>query len=153
MNNKFIIFLGSGGLAHKIPFLQGTFGTLEAAIIYLIISKVAPGRIQLFCYSLIVFFATMTLILGDKYEEHLMKKDPPSFVLDEMAGFFCSIIFLPISYLYLILAFVMFRIFDIWKPLLISRVQKIPGGLGILADDLLAGFCANICCQIIRITI
>lgn len=150
MNKKLIIIIGSGGFAHKLSIMPGTFGTIEAVIIYAAIIWLAPAQLYVWSYGLIIFFTLLTLLIGAAYEQYCQKKDPPAFILDEIAGFFCSVIFLPTNLFYIALAFILFRVFDIWKPLFIRKVQNLPGGLGIIADDLLAGICANICCQIIK---
>jgi len=150
MNKKLIFFLGSGGLTDKLTLLQGTVGTIEALVLFFFLNFLFPGQIQLICYFSICFFTLASILLGASYENYLSAKDPPSFVLDEMAGFFCSVIFLPVSVFYVLAAFVLFRVFDVWKPLLIGKSQKLPGGIGMVIDDLLAGICANICCQILR---
>jgi phosphatidylglycerophosphatase A len=112
-----------------------------------------PAKLYLGCYILLVFFTFISIVLGDYAERYFRKKDPPAFVLDEIAGFFCSIVFLPPSFTYIFLAFIIFRILDIWKPFPARKLQGLLGGLGIVIDDILAGFYANICCQIIRLLI
>ena len=70
-------------------------------------------------------------------------------MIDEVAGFFVALLFIPFSILNLFSAFVLFRLFDIWKPLFIKEFEKLPGGLGITLDDVAAGVVANLCLQII----
>ncbi|MEK7310297.1 MAG: phosphatidylglycerophosphatase A [Planctomycetota bacterium] len=148
--NKLFVIIGSGGLGHKLPLLQGTFGTLEAVVLYLAVLVWAPEQANLWAYGFIILFTVLSLALGGTSEQYFKAKDPHPFVLDEVAGFFCAVIFLPTAYFYIICAFILFRIFDIWKPFPIRRLQDLPAGAGIVADDLLAGFYANICCQTIR---
>ena len=148
--NKLLVVIGSGGLGHKFPLLQGTFGTLEAVVLYLAVLAWAPAQVNLWAYGFIILFMVLSLALGGLSEQYFKAKDPHPFVLDEVAGFFCAVIFLPTTCFYIIGAFILFRIFDIWKPFPIRRLQDLPAGVGIVADDLLAGFYANICCQIIR---
>jgi phosphatidylglycerophosphatase A len=150
MNNKLWVIIGSGGLAHKLPFLQGTFGTIEAVLIYVAIIFLSPSQIYLWSYGFIILFTVLSIVLGAVSERYFNTKDPYPFVLDEMAGFFCSVLFLPASFLYIMLAFILFRMFDIWKPFPIRKSQELPGGVGIVADDLMAGFYTNVCCQIIK---
>ena len=148
--NKFLVIIGSGGLGHKLPLFPGTFGTLEALALYLAVLTWAPEQANLWVYGFIILFTVLSLALGGLSEQYFKAKDPHPFVLDEVAGFFCAVIFLPTTCFYIIGAFILFRIFDIWKPFPIRRLQDLPAGVGIVADDLLAGFYANICCQIIR---
>ena len=150
MSKKLLVIIGSGGFGHKIPFLYGTLGTAEGLLIYLgLILFVNPAQIDLWVYGLIVFFTLLSLLLGGEFERYFYTKDPHPFVLDEVAGFLCAVIFLTPKPFYIIMAFVLFRIFDIWKPFPIRKLQDLPAGVGIVTDDLLAGLYANICCQII----
>lgn len=147
--SKFSVIIGCGALGHKLPLLQGTVGTIEAVLLYLGILLWYPERANLLVYAFILLFTLLSVILGGLAENYFKSKDPPAFVLDEIAGFFCSVLFLPYGYFYLILAFVLFRFFDVWKPFPIRKLQELPAGVGIVVDDLLAGFYANICCQAI----
>lgn len=82
--------------------------------------------------------------------EALEGKDHRAIVIDEIAGFLVACISLPPSWFYLPLAFVLFRIFDIAKPWPVSFAdQHIKGGIGIIADDLLAGVYTLLCIQLL----
>lgn len=65
--------------------------------------------------------------------------DPGAVVIDEIAGQLLALSFLPLDWRYYLAAFLLFRLFDIWKPFPIDRVEKWPGASGIMSDDLLAG--------------
>jgi len=69
--------------------------------------------------------------------------------LDEICGYLVTMIWVPDSWLWLVLGFLLFRLFDIWKPWPIGLVdRKVQGGLGIVIDDVLAGVFAAICLQL-----
>lgn len=134
------------GTGH-IPFAPGTAGTLVALVIYLLLPEsifisLSPGLIILFVLS----FASVA-ITGSA--EKQMSKDDKRIVLDEFVGFFFAVFFLPKKLVLIIIAFILFRMLDIFKPFPINLVQKFKGGWGIMADDLLAGVSTNICLQII----
>ena len=78
------------------------------------------------------------------YASHLNLKDPSEIVIDEVSGMWIALFMLPQSIVFYIIAFTLFRIFDITKPLLIDKVQYYPGGIGIMADDILAGIFSRI---------
>lgn len=81
--------------------------------------------------------------------EKLLGKDSGNIVIDEVCGYAVSVLFVPKTGGYLIAAFILFRLFDILKPPPIRKIeQEVPGGIGIMLDDLLAGIYANICLQI-----
>jgi len=78
-------------------------------------------------------------------------KDSSRVVIDEVAGMCVSLLFIPFLIKYIVAAFILFRFFDIVKPLLIQRLEKWPGGWGVMADDLLAGIYSNLLMQVIII--
>ena len=74
------------------------------------------------------------------------KKDPGQVVIDEVAGQFIALMFVPlvVSWWMILAGFLLFRLFDIWKPYPIDSMQELPGGFGIVVDDLVAGIYAAI---------
>ncbi|MBK9109180.1 MAG: phosphatidylglycerophosphatase A [Saprospiraceae bacterium] len=75
-------------------------------------------------------------------------KDPQKVVIDEVAGIMVSLVFIPVSWSLYLAGFVLFRFFDIYKPLGIRKVEKLPGAWGVMADDILAGVYSNILVQL-----
>ena len=74
--------------------------------------------------------------------------DPPSFVLDEFAGMMTAMLFVPVTPANVLVAFLLFRLLDILKPLGIRAVERIPHPMSIMLDDLLAGIYTNIALQV-----
>jgi phosphatidylglycerophosphatase A len=92
--------------------------------------------------ALIVTLIGVTLIgiwSGGRVERALGTKDPGVIVIDEVAGMMLSVVILPRSVAVLLTAFVLFRIFDVWKPFPARESQVLSGGLGVMLDDLIAG--------------
>lgn len=81
--------------------------------------------------------------------EQVWGKDPARVVIDEVAGMCISLLFLPVSFKYLICALVLFRFFDIVKPLSIRKMELLPAGWGVMMDDVLAGVYTNILVSVI----
>jgi len=79
-------------------------------------------------------------------ETLLGEKDASAIVIDEIAGMFLTYFILPITLTSLLIGFVFFRLFDILKP--IPTLERIPGGWGVMLDDLFAGIMANLCTRI-----
>jgi phosphatidylglycerophosphatase A len=79
-------------------------------------------------------------------------KDSNRVVIDEVLGMQVSLIWVPVDWRYVLIAFILFRFFDIVKPLLIRRAEALPAGWGVMADDLLAGIYSNIVLQVIILT-
>ena len=70
-------------------------------------------------------------------------------MIDEFCGFFFSVLFLPKGIVVGIWAFILFRAFDIAKPLFVNKAQKLPKGWGVVADDLAAGLISNLILQVL----
>jgi len=134
-----ICFLGLGfgsGLAPKAP---GTFGTLAAIPIYWLMQD-----LPLMTYLLITIIAFIAGIwICQQTENWLQKEDPSAVVWDEIVGYLVTMIAAPSGWQWMLIGFVLFRLFDIWKPWPISYLDKnLHGGLGIMVDDVVAGLFA-----------
>lgn len=97
----------------------------------------------------IALVITVTGIISSQAVEPFWGKDDKKVVIDEVAGMCISLLFLPASIPYITAGLVLFRFFDIVKPLYIRKAEKLPGGIGVMLDDVLAGVCANILLQIV----
>ena len=84
--------------------------------------------------------------------ESVWGKDHQQVVIDEVAGMCLSLLWIPVYPKYILAAFLLFRFFDIVKPLFIRRLELLPGGWGVMLDDLLAGLYANIVLQLMIAT-
>ena len=76
-------------------------------------------------------------------------KDSSRVVIDELAGMFISVLFVPVTIKWMIIGLILFRFFDIVKPLFIRKTEALPGGWGVMADDVLAGVYSNLVLQLI----
>jgi len=97
----------------------------------------------------VTLIITVIGVISSDAVEPFWGKDDKKVVIDEVAGMCISLLFLPSSIAYIIAGLVLFRFFDIVKPLYIRKAEKLPGGIGVMLDDVLAGVCANILLQII----
>ena len=94
------------------------------------------------CTLLFIFFA---VYIADAAEKILKQNDPNCIVIDEIAGMMVTLIGLPFNLTTIVLGFILFRILDILKPFPIRHLDKrIPGGLGVVADDVAAGVIAHL---------
>ncbi len=98
------------------------------------------------CIATVVIMAVGTW--SSSKVEVLWGKDNRRVVIDEVLGMCISMLFIPFQWPYMLAAFVLFRILDITKPLLIRRMEKLPGGWGVMMDDVLAGIYANFIIQL-----
>jgi len=150
--------LGTGYL----PVAPGTWGSAAVCGIYLAVASATGGK-RLWVdgtMALLAVVATITCgLLGRFTERAFGRKDPGQCTLDEWAGQALTLFWLPPGsgwsgwLISAGMAFVTFRVFDILKPPPIRHLEKLPYGWGIVADDLLAGFYANIAARIILLLV
>ena len=136
--------LGFGsGLAPKAP---GTFGTLAAIPLYLVMSGLSPQ-----VYGLItLFLAIVGIYICGYCAKAVNVHDHPAIVWDEIVGYLITMFMIPWSWHSVLIGFILFRIFDIFKPWPISYLDKnCHGGFGIMIDDVLAGVFSLICMHLI----
>lgn len=127
--------LGSGFYSGYSKKSSGTVASFVATIIYLI-----PGfENPTFMLLLISLFIAVGKDIATKFE-NIYGNDPKECTIDEFIGTWISFIFLPKKIWYILLAFLIWRILDIYKPFPARHAEKIKGGWGILLDDIIAGF-------------
>lgn len=126
-------FLGSGFFTGYIPFASGTFGSLAALLVYYI-----PGFEKLYIIiPAILLAASYGIFIAGKFEK-VYGKDPSECTIDEVAGMWISLLFLPKNLILSLIAFVIWRAMDIIKPYPVHRLEDLPGGWGIMLDDIAA---------------
>ncbi|MFA7552602.1 MAG: phosphatidylglycerophosphatase A [Spongiibacteraceae bacterium] len=130
------------GLAPKAP---GTFGTLAAVPLYLLLSQCS---LPVYLGLLLLVFAVGVYLCG-KTAKDLGVHDHPGIVWDEFVGFWITMIAAPEGWWWLVAGFALFRLFDIWKPWPIKYFDRnLETGMGIMIDDVLAGVYALIILQL-----
>jgi phosphatidylglycerophosphatase A len=125
------------------PFAPGTAGSLVALLIYLI-----PGFENSFVLVPLVVLFFFTGVYTSSHVEKIIGHDPSIVVIDEMVGMWISLLFLPKTWIVCIAAFLLFRIFDIFKPPPARQFEHFRGGWGIMLDDIVAGIYANVSTQL-----
>lgn len=133
--DKVIKVLATGFGAGLSPVMPGTAGTLVGVLICL---AFLPLHWVFRCLFVAALVGVAVYISG-RAEEIYGKKDDQRIVIDEIAGFLLAMLPVAINFLNLALAFILFRIFDIWKPYPLRKFQEFPGGGGVVADDIGAG--------------
>ena len=136
--------LGFGsGLSPQAP---GTCGTLVGVLIYL------PMRgldLPIYLVLLAALFATGVVVCG-RTTKMLGCHDHGAIVWDEIVGYLATMVFAPRDWVWMLVGFVLFRFFDILKPLPIRWLDRhVKGGFGIMLDDLIAAVFSMICIQLI----
>lgn len=134
MINSLIRLLATGFYTGLFPYFPGTVGSL-AAVLFAWFFHLALWQI--------IILSLLGILICDKAETLFAEHDPGKIVFDEFCGMFLAAwgASTPVQYL---VAFLLFRLLDIVKPYPINKIQELPGGLGVMADDLLAGGLARI---------
>ena len=117
------------------PVASGTVGSF-VTVVAIWLLPLTPLRIAV----ALVVVILVGIWAGSHVERLLGKKDPGVIVIDEVAGMLLSVILLPPTIPVLVTAFLLFRLFDIWKPFPARESQALTGGVGVMVDDLIAGF-------------
>jgi len=145
---KIFLTLFYSGLSKKAP---GTVGSFVALILGMVILNIL-NITTLFLLSILITIIAIKEI--DIYEKEVGTHDNSEIVIDELVGMWIAMSIAGVtseSYFMAILAFVFFRIFDIWKPSIIGRVDRdVDGGMGVMGDDVLAGIFAGLCTALVN---
>jgi len=131
----------------RFPFAPGTVGSLAALPLILVVWRLGGGGALLVCTAAVALCGWWS---AGAAEARFGTKDPGPVVIDEIAGQMVSLLFVVPTAPTLVAGFVLFRIFDIWKPFPVNRAERLPGASGIMTDDLLAGVYANLLLQALR---
>lgn len=142
--NTALTHIATIGFLGFVPFAPGTAGSLFALFLFLL------ADLSLYEH---LFFIIIGTLLGTyaatTAEKTLNEKDSKKIIIDEFIGFYVSVFSLPKTWGFAVTAFLLFRFFDILKPLFITRIEKsFRSGFGVMADDIVAGIYANIVLQI-----
>lgn len=151
-----------------IPLAPGTFGSAVGVLIYLLFGQIESWAIgnylpkgftneQISAWIhfvnlfLFLLFTLLGIFAAARATEIFNDKDPQKAVVDEVIGQLITFLFIPFttSWKLVLAGFLLFRLFDIWKPYPIDSLQGLPSGIGVCADDILAGVYAGVCLSLI----
>lgn len=143
---KVILFFATAAGAGYSPWAPGTMGSLVGLLLYVPLSRL-PFHLYLVTLLGLIFLAVWVSAIA---EVLLKQKDAQKIVIDEVVGILVSLAFLPVSWMNLLIGFVLFRLFDAWKPFPVRLCQdRLPGGWGVVMDDVMAGVYANLALRIL----
>ena len=137
--DKISIFIVTGGYSGYAPKMPGTMGTVAAVILLYALALFMPTVAPFLAAALLL----ASIAIGTPMLQNLMgknilsnDKDPQEVVIDEFAGVYLTILPFSVDLKTCIVAFILFRIFDISKPPPIKKLEALPGAIGVMADDL-----------------
>lgn len=140
-HNKWDEFIATGFYSGYSKFAPGTMGALVATLLWILPYTLCEyWTLQVFTVFAILFFTFVSIPSINKLEKD-WGEDPSKVVVDEMVGVWISLLAVPSQghWLYIVAAFVLFRLFDIFKPLGVRSMERFKGGWGVMLDDILAG--------------
>jgi len=127
-----------------LPLAPGTWGSLAALVLLILIYQVsAPYPLAVHIVMTILLFP-LAWVSSDRAARDFGNDDPDVVVIDEIFGLCLCLIWVPVVSYYWIIGFALFRFFDIVKPFPAKQSERLPGGLGIVMDDLVAGLYAGL---------
>lgn len=143
---RFALWMSTGLGIGYIPFASGTFGTLWGVLLFYL-GRDFPWQVMAGATLLFILFS---VYCAQQAEEALGGHDSSRIVIDEVAGYLVAVIAIPFSWRTMLLAFLLFRLFDIAKPYPIRHIdRRWGGGWGVVMDDVLAGVFSNLSLRLI----
>ncbi len=133
-------FIATGAYTGYAPVAPGTFGTLPGVVLAVALAGLSSAGYLVALAAAIV----VAVWASERFAAAEGVKDPSIVVADEIVGYLVATAFLPLTPTSLLAAFLAFRFFDITKPPPARQAEGLPGGIGIVADDLIAGLYANL---------
>ena len=136
MMSRLAVFVATFGYVGYFPIAPGTAGSAAALALYALVRWLGtPGA------ELVTMVAVLVVGVwaSHRTERALKLKDPGPVVIDEVLGMLMTLAFMPLSIGGVVAGFILFRIFDVIKPFPAGRLEHLPGGFGIMADDAMAG--------------
>ncbi len=142
---KIMEFISTGFYSGKLPMMPGTWGSILATILALIYwPKNWSVELLLICATFVI-----SVISSDITSKALNDRDPDCVVIDEILGMEITFFLIKVDIWTALIGLILFRIIDIIKPPPINFLERLPGGWGITADDMLAGVFANLILRLI----
>ena len=143
--NGLAVFIATFGYVGYFPIAPGTAGSLAALALYAVVRWLGTPAAELVT---IVGVLVVGVWAAHGTERALQRKDPGPVVIDEVLGMLMTLAFMPLSIGGIVAGFLLFRLFDVIKPFPAGRLEHLPGGVGIMADDAMAGVYGQIVMRI-----
>lgn len=135
------VLVATCGYLGYVPIAPGTFGSAAGLLVFAAVR--ATGSIVVEIATIMVLFA-IGIWSATEAEHHFGNVDPGPVVLDEVVGMLITLALLPVNLAGAILGFLLFRVLDVFKPWPSGEFERLPGGLGVMADDGMAALYGNL---------
>ena len=127
-----------------LPLAPGTWGSAATVLFFLVLHLLEVGHSNLLAATLAGVLLFPAIVLSGRFANERGRSDPSEIVIDEVLGQCVCLALVPVTVSSLVVGFFLFRGFDIWKPFPIRSLERLPGGTGIVCDDLAAGVYAGV---------
>lgn len=149
LTRRLILFIASGGFVGYIPFASGTFGTLVAIPLFWWYEPLRHHSVFLYLLAYPLMVAGACWVAG-RTEALVQEHDSHKIVIDEIVGYLAATLFLAPTWEHTLLAFFVFRALDVIKPYPAGWIdQHMPGGAGVVLDDVVSGLYSNLVTRLI----
>ncbi len=135
------LFVATCGYLGYVPIAPGTFGSAAGLAVFMAVRS--SGSVTVELATIVILFA-VGIWSGTVAEHHFGGVDPGPIVLDEVVGMLITLALLPVNLTGAIVGFLVFRVLDVIKPWPSNGFEKLPGGLGVMADDGMAALYGNL---------
>jgi phosphatidylglycerophosphatase A len=139
--SRVALLVSSFGYVGRFPVAPGTAGSAAALPVFVVVRLVGSPALEA---SVLVVLTVLGVWSATVTERQLGATDPSVVVIDEVVGMLATLAFMPLGWKGVLVGFLLFRLFDIIKPYPCGKAERLHGGWGIMADDVLAGVYANI---------
>jgi phosphatidylglycerophosphatase A len=140
------LFIATCGYLGYVPVAPGTFGSAAGLVVYAAVRWSGSPALEL---AVIILLFAIGVWSSSVAERHFGGIDPAPVVLDEVVGTLITLALLPVNITGAIVGFLLFRLFDVIKPWPANRLEALHGGLGIMADDAMAGVYGNLAMRLL----
>ena len=142
--NRLGLFIATCGYIGYVPIAPGTVGSAAGLVVFYAVRASGSAAIEL---ATIVLLFALGVWGATVAEEHFGGIDPAYVVMDEVVGMLITLALLPVNVYGALVGFLLFRVLDVFKPWPAGRFERLPGGLGVMADDGMAAIYGNLIMQ------
>lgn len=140
------LFIATCGYIGYVPVAPGTFGSAAGLVVYALVRSADSYLVE--AATIVVLFL-IGVWSGTQAEHHFGGVDPAPVVMDEVVGMLITLAFLPVNWTGALVGFLLFRLLDVYKPWPAARFERLPGGLGVMADDGMAAVYGNLVMRVL----